>query len=304
LQGLLSHEFLSMITTGFVVGSFARISMIQQDQRQYPSYPNGSLIHIVTGMVAAVVGALFLPAVLTKNFIGVSFLALAIQQFRDVRKTEGSSLQALESSEFTPRGSAYIDGIAKTFEARNYIALLTAAITTLTMWLIPGHKNMVEIPAGAIVGLLLLWLLRRSSKGKTVGDIADVQIGGIRFEVNDLYVDDIRITNIGLPEVRERLTREGIGVIVAPHDTHARIALANDGQRQAIEHEVARSLGLKCYHYKQRDLDTGQICFALIPIHHSEHDLLRVIKHVPLLESTKKSKRMRNAEILPGGGGR
>ncbi|MGZ6550732.1 MAG: YIEGIA domain-containing protein [Tumebacillaceae bacterium] len=303
MAGLLSHEFLSMICTGFLVGTFSRITTIKTEQRQYPSHPNGSLIHVVTGMVAAIVGSIFLPAVLTKNFVAVSFLALTMGQLRDVRKMEKSSLDALEKTEFVPRGSAYIDGIAKTFEARNYIALLTSAITTLTMHLIPGHHNLLDIPGGVIVGLLLLWVLRRLSKGKTVGDIADIRIGALHFKGNDLYVEDLRVTNIGLPDVQERFATEGVGVIVTPHDTHARIALANDGQRQAIEHEAARTLGLKGFHYKQRDFDSGRLCFALIPIHQNNDDLLRIIRHVPLLESTKKSERMRNPEILPGGGG-
>jgi len=48
--------------------------------------------------------------------------------FRDVRKMERDSLKDLENTEYTARGNAYIDGIAKTFEARNYFALIVSLL--------------------------------------------------------------------------------------------------------------------------------------------------------------------------------
>ena len=298
---MLSPEYVTMITTGFLVGSYARVATIQEDFRQYPSYPNGYLINVVTGCVAAMVGAVFLPGLLTNNFVAVSFLALAIQQFRDVRKMERSALVDLEHTEFTPRGYAYIDGISKTFESRNYLALVTAFLCTLTMKLIPGHRPLPDIIGGVLVGLAVLYLLRRVTKGKTVGDIAEIRLGRISIEQDSLYVDDIFVHNVGLPDVQERFLQEGVAVMITPHDGNAQIALANYGQRQAIVHEAARTLGLKRYVYQRRDFEHGRICFALIPIRQDRDLLLKLVRSVPLLESTRKSKSMRNPEIIPQG---
>ncbi|MGB8955513.1 MAG: YIEGIA domain-containing protein, partial [Tumebacillaceae bacterium] len=293
---MLSPEYLTMITTGFLVGSYARVATIQEDFRQYPSYPNGYLINLVTGCVAAMIGAVFLPGLLTNNFVSVSFLALAIQQFRDVRKMERSALIDLENSEYSPRGHAYIDGIAKTFEARNYLALVTAFLCTLTMKLIPGHRPLPDIIGGLLAGLAVLYLLRRLTKGKTVGDIAEIRLGKISIEQDSLYVDDMFVHNVGLPDVQERFLKEGVAVTITPHDGNAQIALANYGQRQAIVHEAVRTLGLKRYVYQRRDFEHGRICFALIPIRQDRDLLLKLVRSVPLLESTRKSKRMRNPE--------
>lgn len=299
-EGLLSPEYLTMIVTGFLVGTLARAATIKEDTRQYPSYPNGYLINLVTGGVAAVIGAVFLPALLTKNFIGVSFLVLAVQQFRDVRKMERESLKDLEHTEFNPRGNAYIDGIAKTFEMRNYISLLCALICTLTMELIPGHRPLFDIPAGGLAAFLTLFLLSRLTKGKTVQDIADVQLAPLSVRGNMLYVEQIPLANIGLPDVQERFLKEGLGVLITPHSSSAQIALANYGQRQAIVHEAARSFGLKRYVYMRRDFDRQRIGFALIPIRGDGEALLKIVRHVPLIESTRKTRSMRKAKILPG----
>jgi len=302
-EGLLSPEYITMIATGFLVGTAARFATIKEDTRQYPSYPNGYFINLVTGSVAAVIGSVFLPALLTKNFIGVSFLALAIQQFRDVRKMERESLQDLEHTEFVPRGRAYIDGIAKTFEMRNYISLLVAFFCVLTMVLIPGHRPLFDIPGGVVVALLVLFLMRRFTKGKLLRDIAEVQLAPLQFDdANNLYVEGIWLANVGLPDVRDAFETIGLAVIITPHSDEARVTIANRGQRQAIVHEVARTLGLKRYIYQRRDFEQGRICVALLPIRQQPELLLELVRKVPLLESTRKSKRMRQPELLAEGG--
>jgi uncharacterized membrane protein YeaQ/YmgE (transglycosylase-associated protein family) len=298
---VLSTEHLTMITTGFLVGTYARVVTIKEDYRQYPSYPNGWLIHFITGCVAAAIGSVMLPALLTKNFVGISFLTLAIQQFRDVRKTERQSLEGLEKTEFVPRGSAYIDGIAKTFESRNYTSLVVAFICVLAMVLIPGHRMLIDVPAGVIAGFLLIFVLKRFTKGKTLGDIADIKQATLHFKANMLYVEDIAVYNIGLPDVQQRFEREGIAVMLTPKAHDGRIVLANYGQRQAIIHEVARTLGLKRYIYQRRNMDDGRVCFAFIPIKSDIGAMLELVANVPLLESNKKSLRLRNANIIPQG---
>lgn len=92
-DGIISTDQIVLITTAIVVGTLARVLTIKEDYRQYPSYPNGYLTHLITGFVAAALGAVAIPALMTKNFVAVTFLTLAIQQFRDVRKTERDSLK-------------------------------------------------------------------------------------------------------------------------------------------------------------------------------------------------------------------
>jgi hypothetical protein len=298
-QDLLSTEYMTMIATGILVGTGARISTIKEDTRQYPSYPNGVFINVVTGLIAATIGAVFPITLITKNFVGVSFLMLAVQQFRDVRKTERESLNDLEKTEFTPRGSAYIDGIAKTFESRNYLALICSLLSVTVMLVIPGDRRWLEIPLGVVIPVLALYLLRRFTKGKKMGDFTDVKLAAIKFEGSMLYVDDIPVANVGLPEAQELLLQEGIGVIISPRTVGGQVAIANYGQRQTVIHEAARTFGLKRYLYMRRDFRTGRFCFAIVPIRRDEGALLELVAEVPLLESTRKSERLRNPAVLP-----
>jgi hypothetical protein len=86
-------------------------------------------------------------------------------------------MDALSHTEFAFRGDAYIDGIAKTFESRNYFALIVSFVTALTIQLVDSKVIWINVLCGAIVGFIVLFVLNRFSKGKTVGDIADVKEG-------------------------------------------------------------------------------------------------------------------------------
>ena len=158
-QESISHEHIIMIVTAIIVGTLARIFSLKEDFRQYPSYPNGYLIHIVTGFISAALGAVAIPALLTKNFVAVTFLAIAIQQFRDVRKAEKESLTDLENTEYVFRGNAYIDGIAKSFESRNYFSLVVAFVTALTIQIVNSKSDWINILVGFIVGLIIFYIL-------------------------------------------------------------------------------------------------------------------------------------------------
>jgi uncharacterized protein len=284
----LATSDLNIIITAILIGTFARIITLKEDFRQYPSYPNGYLIHLITGFVAASLGAVALPALLSKNFIAVTFLTLAIQQFRDVRKMEKESLIDLEETEFTYRGKAYIDGIAKTFEARNYFSLIVALVTSLTIKIIPG-KGWVSFIIGIAVGLLLLFLLVRISKGKTIGDIAQVKTGKIEVKDSELFVDGMFISNqLGSDQAQKLFKEEGMAVVIYPNENHFRINLENFGQRQAALFEATRTLGLKRYHFSRRDFENGRIVIALVPIKKDMDAFIEVVKKCPLLESVKK----------------
>ncbi|MGM0875648.1 MAG: YIEGIA domain-containing protein [Bacillota bacterium] len=287
---LLAASDLHIIITAIMIGTFARIITLKEDFRQYPSYPNGYLIHLITGFVAASLGAVALPALLSKNFIAVTFLTLAIQQFRDVRKMEKESLNELEETEFTYRGKAYIDGIAKTFEARNYFSLVVALVTSITIKIVPV-KGWVSIIIGIAVGIIFLFLLVRISKGKTIGDIAQVKTGKIEVMGSELFVDGMFISNhLGSDQAQKLFKDEGMAVVIYPNEHHFRINLENFGQCQAALFEATRTLGVKRYHFTRRDFENGRVVVALVPIKKDMDAFVEVVKKCPLLESVKKSK--------------
>ena len=286
---VLNTNELSIIVTAIIVGTIARIITLKEDYRQYPSYPNGYVIHLIIGFVASSLGAVAIPALLSKNFIAVTFLTLALQQFRDVRKMEKNSLEDLEQTEYTYRGSAYIDGIAKTFEARNYIAFITAFFTSLTITLM-NFSLWINVSIGVVTGLIVLVLIRRFTKGKTIGDIAEVKPGTIEIRESNLFVDNIFVTNLLGTENAETLFKnEGMAVVIHPHKNHFRINLDNFGQRQAALFEATRALGVKRYHFTRKDFLDGRVVITLVPIKRDMDALIEAVIKCPLLESAKKA---------------
>lgn len=300
-EGLISTQYIVLIVTAIITGSFARAYTLREDYRQYPSYPNGYLIHLITGFVAASLGAVAIPALMTKNFIAVTFLTLAIQQFREVRKMEFNSLQNLEQTEYTHRGAAYIDGIAKTFEARNYIALIVAFTTALTIQLVNSKIIWINIISGITSGVIVLLILTKISKGKTVGDIAQVKPGKIEVRGSELYVDGIYVTNLLGTEVsRKMFQEEGIAVVIYPNEEHYRITLDNFGLRQAILFEATRAVGIKRYHFIRKDYTKGRVITTLVPIIPDIARVIAAIQKTPLIESAKKSHVLMKTKLVGG----
>jgi len=286
----LSEQHIVLIVTSIITGTLARLVVLKQDYRQYPCYPNGYLIHIITAFVAAFLGAVAIPALITKNFVAVTFLALAIQQFRDIRKIEKDSLQGLENTEYTYRGDAYIDGIAKTFESRNYFSLVVSFLTALTIQLITYELIWLEVIMGLFVGLITTYILHRFSKGKTIGDIAEVEIAKIDIKGSELYVDDIYVSNLLGSENSSKLyKKEGIAAIIYPKEEHFRITLDNFGQRQAALFEATRAVGVKRYHFTRKDYKKGRVVITVVPIVRDKDAFIEAIKKTPLLENVKKS---------------
>jgi len=296
---MISPEHLILIITATIVGTIVRALTIKQDYRQYPSHPNGYLIHLITGALAAALGAFIVPTLMTKNFVAVTSLGLAIQQFREVRKIERESLSELERTEFTLRGDSYIDGIAKTFEARNYYALLTAFITGLTMQML-DRKTWFEIAVGIIVGFLLFTFLRWFTKGKHVRDFATVTQGKIEVRGSELYVDGMLVTNLlGEKLAQKFFNEEGLAAVVTAKEPHFRVTLEHFGQRQAMLFESTRSIGKRRYAFQ--DLADGRIIIALVPIVNDFNLLKETILRTPLLESVKKSPQLMSMNMTESG---
>lgn len=292
---------LRIIITAIIVGTLARIITLKEDFRQYPTYPNGYFINIIVGFVAASLGAVALPALMSKNFVAVTFLTLAIQQFRDVRKMEKNSLNDLEQTEFTYRGAAYIDGIAKTFEARNYLALVIALATSVFSKISSHIFNINEwfnIILGVMCGSILMYFLIRFSKGKTIGDIAQVTKGKVEIRDNELFVDGLYVSNlIGSDNAQNLIREEAIAAVIHPNEVRYRINIDNFGQRQAALFEATRTLGVKRYNFTRKDYSKGRVIIVLVPIIRDSDALIEAIKKCPILETTKKTKALMETNL-------
>ncbi|EIW20342.1 MULTISPECIES: YIEGIA domain-containing protein [Pelosinus] len=289
---IISTEDLWLIIIAIAMGTMARLLVLKVDYKQYPSYPNGVLIHVVLAFVAASIGAVAIPAIKSNNYTAVTFLALAVQNFRDVRKTERESLKDLEETEYTPRGNAYIDGIAKTFEARNYFALVVSLSSAASMEIVAAlHIGiMFQVVAGVLAGYIVYQVISRFSKGKSVGDVAAVRLAEIKVEGCEVSVEGTFVTNLaGTQNAQKMIAKEGVAVIIEPNQKHSAIALHNFGQRKAILFEATRTLGAKRYNFTRKDYETGRIIILFVPIVRDLEKLIDVVKNTPLLESVKKS---------------
>lgn len=278
-------DMASIVTLGVFMGVAARLFMLRNDYRSYPSYPHGYVTHISLGFIAAFLASLAIPALIEKEYTAVTFLVLAAQQFRDIRNMERETLSKLEDLSLVPRGLDYIEGIAKVFEARNYLVMLVSLTTT-------GFSVFFNIQTGAIVGLITIFLTGFLMRGQFVRHIAEVKPGNLHFEKSLLMVDDIVIMNIGSPEARKKILQDGVGVVIHPKDDNARATLNNLGQRQAILHDVAALVGSKLETGEpdftplmRKNVDTGKLALFIVPNEKDVECIIEAIYRTPVLES-------------------
>lgn len=278
--------YTKMILTGVIMGVIARIFMLRTDYRQYPTYPTGRVIHIALGVIASGLGAVAVPSLFEKNYTAVTFLALAAQQFRDVRNMERQMLTNVDRNELVPRGVTYIEGIAMVFEGRNYLAIFTAFVSSLATYFFNWF-------GGVAGGLIAIAVSVRFMSGNVVEDVADIQEGRLRFDGPNLYVDDIHIMNIGLEDSRKHILERGLGLILIPKNANAKTTLSHLGQRQAIHHEVATILGIyrdsgtpSFVPLSKRDLETGRIAFFLLPLEKDVELAKAIVARSPVLENS------------------
>ncbi|MCY1714389.1 YIEGIA domain-containing protein [Caproiciproducens galactitolivorans] len=286
---MLNSQDIYIISTGIIMGTIARIATLKVDFRQVPSYPTAYFNNIFLGFVAATLGSVAIPAILTGDFVAVTFLTVAVQQFRDVRVAERESLGKLEHTEYTQRGEAYIDGIAKTFESRNYIALITSLVTVFVIEMLRKNNMIIAILCGVAAGAAAMILIYRFTKGKTVGEICDVSPGQIEVRGSELFVDGMYVTNyLGTDRSRELFLKEGIAMVLTPKDHKSNITLENYGQRQAILFEAVCIVGVKRYKFIRRNFETGKIIISFIPIDNDLEKAIKAVKHTPILENSRK----------------
>lgn len=289
-----------MIISGIVVGTCARLIMLKIDYRQYPGYPHGYIIHLTLGFIAAALGGLVIPALIEESYVAVTFLALAAQQFRAVREAEREFLQELEETELVKRGQAYIEGISKVFEARNYLAMITAFITTIGYYIFDllDYHVLFKLIGGISAGVIVAYILHLLMSEKTVGDIAEIEVVKLQFcgaNNKNIAIEDVVIMNVGLQESLQHWKEYGLGIVIAPKDDNARATLANVGQRQAIIHDVTTQLGVQLdlgvqdYTPLARlNLNTGRVYLIVIPIEKDEECIKKAVSNTPILEGVKR----------------
>lgn len=281
------------VVLGLFYGFLSRLTMLKTDFRQYPTYHHGKVIHLSLGFIAAALGALAVPALLEKNYTAVTFLALAAQQFRDVRNMERETLSRLDQNELVPRGSAYIENIAMIFESRNYIVIFTALFVSLVTVSIEKTWGTVwGTLLGFISGGMLLLINQKMLSAYHVEDLADVTIGNVDVHQSDIWVDGIYIMNVGLRANQEIIKARAVGIVIHPHDLTAQVTLSHLGQRQAILHDASTILGV----YRdtgepalvpliKRNLTDGRIGVFLLPEEKDLEKARRIVAKVAILES-------------------
>lgn len=284
LSVLKEPEFLG-ITIGLFFGITARIMMLRTDYRQYPTYPHGKIIHISLGVIAAGLGALVVPALLNKEYTAVTFLALAAQQFRDVRKMERETLTLVDELELVHRGTSYIEGIAMVFEGRNYLVIFCALISSLFTVIFAWYW-------GIVAGIVSLVLANKFQSGKSVEHIASVRFADVRIDDPDLYVDSVYMKNVGLKEDIKLIQTHSVGLILTPKNASSKVTLANLGQRQALLHNLSTILGVyrdsgepALVPMGKLNMDTGELALLILPREKDYSRILKVVEGAPVLEN-------------------
>ncbi|KAB7709012.1 hypothetical protein F9802_02440 [Bacillus aerolatus] len=277
-------KYLLAVIIGIVFGCLSRFVLLRTDFRQYPTYPQGRIIHLSFGFIAAFIGAVAIPAVLKSDWTAVTFLGLAATQFREVRKMERDTLEKIDEQELVKRGSPFIEGMAQAFESRNYLVMFTALVTTLfsvfTPWL------------GILGGGVMLVIVKFKRSGKLLADVADITEGEIRFEGPNLYIGDIHIKNVGLEDSRKVIKERAAGAIINPKNENSIVTLSYLGQRQAMLHHVANVLGAYIdsgepdfIPLSKRDMEDGRIGLFLMPQEKDFNQIKKVLENVPILDS-------------------
>ncbi len=280
-------DYLIVILAGVLAGTITRVILLRVDYRQYPGYPHGYLAHISLGFIASALGAVAVPAIIKPDFTAVTFLALAAQQFREIRNIERRTLESLERSELVKRGMDYIEGIARTFEARNYLVMGTSFVTSMA-------AQFGGLPAAVITAFLALIISRHFMSGEFIGNICDVVPAELSFEGPILKVDEIGIINIGLKSMRNKILQNGLGVKIIPRDGNARATVHDIGQRTAIAFTAAVVVGTKkdvdipdFTPLARKNPDTGEVGLYILPVEKDMKQLIAAVKLTPVLESAR-----------------
>lgn len=281
----------------FLAGFISRVLYLRSGRSHNPGYPSGYMIQIALGVIAAMIGSSVIVSLIGKEFTAATFLTLAATQFFNVRSNERKTLEQEESLILVGRGAGYIEGISITYEARNFLAMLIALATSLVAEL--------NIWVGIAGGIAFIIFGEMYMSGPRLGELVDVEVTELKFEKGTLlYVGPVMLMEVGLADSRERYRQEGVGVLLKPRDARGEAVLWNVAQRQAISHEAAAAVGVqKDVGYPEQGVicrmnmpaGLGQAGLAIIPVERDTEKLLRAVRNVPVLESSKWS-RVRNTK--------
>ena len=281
-----------IVTLGIatLAGFLARLYMLRRDYRQYPSYPQGWAIHLFLGFIGGSIGAVIVPAVLEGDYSAISFLLLAASQFREVRNVERQTLSSMEATEMVKRGTAYIEGIARVFEARNYLAIWVALSVAIASELLVSI-GWWRVGVSAVVGAILAMVLVKLMQGDQICDIAAVELSEIKFDGGLVIIEETVMMNVGLPKSRKVYEERALAGIIRPNGPNAKATLANLGQMQAIAHDISSMIGVYMDVGEQefipmvrRNPSTGSLHVLMVPSERDEDAFLAAIRSVPVLE--------------------
>lgn len=274
---------------GFLAGFVSRVLYLRSGKSHNPGYPSGYVIQLAIAVISSMIGSVVIVALLGKEFTAATFLTLAATQFFNVRSNERKTLEQEEGLILVGRGAGYIEGIAITYEARNFLAMLTALATSLV--------SELNIWAGIVGGIVFIIFGEMYMSGPRMGELVDVEPTELRFEKGSLlYAGSVMLMEVGLADSRQRLTKYGMAVTLTPKNARGQAALWNIAQRQAIAHEAAAAIGVqKDVGYPEQTplcrmdmpAGTGIAAFAIIPVERDMDKLIKAIRNVPVLESGK-----------------
>lgn len=286
---------------GIIIGVLSRLVMLNLDEGQYPTQPNVLVSQIVLAFVASSLGALLIPALIERSYTSVTFLSLAAEQFRQVRNNRRDTLQGLESFQLVSRGSSFIEDIARTYEIRNYMCILTSFLTVAVYYVINSEfkvEDRVSLIISSLFGLTLAYILRRSISRRSLDDIAEVSIEEISFvDTSILKIGDFQgITNVGLKEDREKYLKDAVGIKIRPRDNNYKNAsiISYLGQRQLICYNLYSRLGISrnvedvAFTPIPRKNPKNQCLYlAFFPTQKDEAKIIEAVKSCPILDSAR-----------------
>ncbi|MBX6350034.1 MAG: YIEGIA domain-containing protein [Clostridia bacterium] len=274
------HASTLAIGLGVAAGLFERAYFLWADVRQFPTYPHNRVIHFFLGFVAAMLGALAVPAIATHNFIAGVFLAAGAQQFHAVRTVERRMLAELDRSEPVPRGPAYVEAIAMGFEARNYTVVLTSLATSFAAWLWGWPAGIATALAAVLVAEWVLGF-------PTVGEVATVEPLAPRVEGDAVVFGTARVV---LPREAPVPSSAVRALRLSPRRPGDRLALCAPGQIQLILFEVAAAAGIlhpgieACLPKAHFDPGSASLIVTYVPADPEFDSALAAVRHAMLLQ--------------------
>ncbi|MEG1311288.1 MAG: YIEGIA domain-containing protein [Romboutsia sp.] len=290
---LFRHAFISAL----FIGILCRTLVLRVTDKQYPSRPQDYIEQIIISGLSASLGAIALPALIDKEFSALTFFAVAIQQFQGLAQQEKITLENIDNEEVVPKGCAYVEEIASTYESRSYISLFSSLVASIVYIVFAKKYDLGFWPCtglGAIGGCIVGLIFRKYLKRNSVGDVANIIPATINFDEYMLKVNDTIITNIGLEDTRKKYLEKGLAIEIIPKSL-GDFGIINDiGQREAILHNIFIHMGVDkdvdekdILAISRTNLDKQSIVIPYIPIIKDIQTMIESAKSTPIIETAK-----------------